>query len=51
LLQEIQSVWEDKNAKIEDLAAKLETWCKKVTSLRVASLNVFAQRLRMSVLK
>lgn len=51
LLQEIQSVWEDKNAKIEDLAAKLETWCKKVTSLQVASLDAFAQRLRMSVLK
>jgi stearoyl-CoA desaturase (delta-9 desaturase) len=51
LLQEIQSVWEDKNAKIEDLAAKLETWCKKVTGLQVASLDAFAQRLRMSVLK
>lgn len=51
LLQEIQSVWEDKNAKIQDLATKLETWCEKVTGLQVASLDAFAQRLRMSVLK
>ncbi len=51
LLQEIQSVWEDKNAKKLDLAVKLETWCEKVTCLQVISLNAFAQRLRMSVLK
>lgn len=51
LLEEIQSVWEDKNAKIESLAEKLENWCKKVNYLHVASLDVFAQRLRMSILK
>jgi len=51
LLKELQLVWEDRNSKIEDLAEKLEDWCKKATCLNVASLDVFAQRLRMSILK
>jgi len=51
LLQEIQSVWEDKNARMEDLVAKLETWCEKVIGLQVVSLDVFAHKLRMSILK
>ncbi len=51
LLKEIQSMWEDKNAKVEELAEKLEHWCAKVKSLQVTSLENFAQKLRMSVLK
>lgn len=51
LLQDIQSVWEDKNARMEDLVAKLETWCEKVIGLQVVSLDVSAHKLRMSILK
>ena len=51
LMKEIQSLWEDKNAKAEELAEKLERWCEKVKNLQVASLGTFAQNLRMSVLK
>ncbi|MEK6735995.1 MAG: fatty acid desaturase [Pseudomonadota bacterium] len=51
LLKELQFMWEDRNAKIEDLTEKLEGWCKKATCLNIASLDVFAQRLRMSILK
>lgn len=51
LFNEIQSIWEDKTATIENLAEKLENWCKKVKCLQVTSLDIFAERLRMSVLK
>lgn len=51
LLKEIQSVWEDKNAKNEELAEKLESWCEKVNCLQVASLCAFSKRLCMSVQK
>lgn len=50
-MKEIQAIWEDKNAKAEELAEKLEHWCEKVKNLQVASLGIFAQKLRMSTIK